>query len=119
MDYIIKVFSLYFSKQLIIINYLSSNGYNHDPIIDELVNETNSFGNIAKMQIAPEQGHFIELIVKLLKAKNCLEIGRFTGLSTLCIAKGLPPDGKIVSIDNSNEFLKFFQNQKLLRLVNY
>ena len=89
-----------------IINYLSSNGYNHDPIIDELVNETNSFGNIAKMQIAPEQGHFIELIVKLLKAKNCLEIGRFTGLSTLCIAKGLPPDGKIVSIDNSNEFLK-------------
>ena len=90
-----------------IINYLSTNGYRPDPVIDALVKETSALGNIAQMQIAPEQGKFLEIIVKLTNAKNCLEIGRFTGLSTLCIAKGLSSDGKVVSIDNSSEFLFF------------
>ena len=57
------------------------------------------------MQIAPEQGQFLEIIVKISQAKNCLEIGRFTGLSTLCIAKGLPEKGSLVAVDNSDEFL--------------
>ena len=60
---------------------------------------------MAQMQIAPEQGQFLEMIVKLFKANKCLEVGRFTGLSSLCIAKGLPQDGKIIAIDNSDEFL--------------
>ena len=90
-----------------IINYLSINGYRHDPIIDELVKETHALGAAAQMQISPEQGQFLEMIVRLINAKNCLEIGRFTGLSTLCIAKGLTADGKVVTIDNSSEFLVF------------
>ena len=57
------------------------------------------------MQIAPEQGQFLEIIVKISQAKNCLEIGRFTGLSSLCIAKGLPEKGSLVAVDNSDEFL--------------
>ena len=57
------------------------------------------------MQIAPEQGQFLEIIVRISQAKNCLEIGRFTGLSSLCIAKGLPENGKIIAVDNSDEFL--------------
>jgi predicted O-methyltransferase YrrM len=88
-----------------IVNYLSKNGYRSDPIIDELVKETNELGSVAQMQIAPEQGQFLEMIVRLIGAKNCLEIGRFTGLSALCIAKGLTTSGKVVTIDNSNEFL--------------
>ena len=88
-----------------IVKYLASNGYRSDPIIDELVKKTKTLKDIAQMQIAPEQGQFFEIIVKLLGVKKCLEIGRFTGLSTLCIAKGLPKDGKIISIDNSDEFL--------------
>ena len=88
-----------------IVKYLSSNGYRPDSIIDELVKKTKVLGNVAQMQIAPEQGQFLEIIVKLLKVTKCLEIGRFTGLSTLCMAKGLPYDGKIISIDNSEEFL--------------
>ena len=40
-------------------------------------------GNVARMQIAKEQGQFLEIIVKISNAKSCLEIGRFTGLSTL------------------------------------
>jgi len=88
-----------------IINYLSTNSYRPDPVIDELVKETNALGAAAKMQIAPEQGQFLEMIVRLINAKNCLEIGRFTGLSALCIAKGLATDGKVLTIDNSSEFL--------------
>ena len=88
-----------------IINYISKLSYRPDPIIDELIKETNALGNIARMQIAPEQGKFIEIIVKLINAKNCLEIGRFTGLSTMCIARGLPSNGQVISIDNSREYL--------------
>ena len=87
-----------------VVKYLSSNGYRPDSIIDELVKKTKVLGDAAIMQIAPEQGQFLEIVVKLIKAKNCLEIGRFTGLSTLCIAKGLPPDGTVITIDNSIEF---------------
>ena len=90
------------NKQLV--NYLQSVGYRQDPIIDTLVKETKALGEVAIMQIAPEQGQFLEIIVKIAKAKRCLEIGRFTGLSTLCMAKGLPKDGKIIAVDNSDEF---------------
>ena len=88
-----------------LVSYLQTVGYRRDSIIDKLVKETKALGNLAQMQIAPEQGQFLEIIVAISKAKKCLEIGRFTGLSTLCMARGLPDDGKIISIDNSDEFL--------------
>ena len=70
-----------------LVNYLQTAGYRHDPIIDKLVKETKVLGNLAQMQIAPEQGQFLQMIVAISKAKRCLEIGRFTGLSTLCMAR--------------------------------
>ena len=88
-----------------LIKYLETTGYRSDELIDKLVVETLSLGGVAQMQIAPEQGQFLEIIVKISQAKNCLEIGRFTGLSSLCIAKGLPQHGKLVTVDNSDEFL--------------
>ncbi len=91
------------NKQLV--NYLQSVGYRQDPIVDALVKETKALGEVAIMQIAPEQGQLLEIIVKIAKVKRCLEIGRFTGLSTLCMAKGLPEDGKVIAVDNSDEFL--------------
>jgi len=91
------------NKQLV--SYLETFGYRRDPIIDELVKETKALGNVAQMQIAPEQGQFLQMITTISKAKKCLEIGRFTGLSALCIARGLSDDGKIITIDNSDEFL--------------
>lgn len=100
-----------------IVNYLSSYSYRSDKIIDELVAETRNLGDISEMQIAPEQGQFLELLVKLSRSKLCLEIGRFTGLSSLCMAKGLPNDGKVYSIDNSEEFLgiakKYWEKAKV------
>ena len=104
------------NKQLV--NYLQSVGYRQDSIIDTLVKETKALGEVAIMQIAPEQGQLLEIIVKIAKAKRCLEIGRFTGLSTLCMAKGLPEDGKIIAVDNSDEFLslanKFWEQANVL-----
>ena len=88
-----------------LISYLENVGYRSDAVIDKLVSETTTLGSVAQMQIAPEQGQFLEIIVKISQSINCLEIGRFTGLSTLCIAKGLPSNGKIIAVDNSNEFL--------------
>jgi caffeoyl-CoA O-methyltransferase len=88
-----------------LIQYLKTTGYRSDDVINKLVAETSALGDFAQMQIAPEQGQFLEIIIKISQAKNCLEIGRFTGLSSLCIAKGLPENGKIIAVDNSNEFL--------------
>ena len=88
-----------------LVQYLQSVGYREDKIITELENETLKLGSVSQMQIAKEQGQFLEIIAKISKVKNCLEIGRFTGMSTLFLARGLPDSGKIVTIDNSDEFL--------------
>ena len=104
------------SKKLI--RYLETTGYRSDKVIDQLVAETSKLGGVAQMQIAPEQGQFLEIIVKISQAKNCLEIGRFTGLSSLCIAKGLPANGKIIAVDNSDEFLKIAEKYWKMAMVD-
>ena len=101
-----------------IIKYLQDKGYRSDPIVDQLEKETLSLGSVAQMQIAKEQGQFLEIITKISRSTNCLEIGRFTGLSTLFIARGLPPRGKIITVDNSEEFLSMAEKYWVLDNVN-
>jgi predicted O-methyltransferase YrrM len=101
-----------------LIKYLKIVGYRPDKLIDKLVAETLELGGMAQMQIAPEQGQFLEIIVKISQAKNCLEIGRFTGLSSLCIAKGLPQNGKLIAVDNSDEFLPMAEKYWKMAMVN-
>ena len=58
----------------------------------------------SSMQIAPEQGAVLGLLVELLGARRCLEIGTFTGYSSLAVALSLPDDGRIVCCDVSDEY---------------
>ena len=57
-----------------LVQYLQSVGYREDKIITQLENETLKLGSVSQMQIAKEQGQFLEIITKLSKAKSCLEV---------------------------------------------
>jgi Predicted O-methyltransferase len=93
-----------------LIQFLQKVGYRKDPLVDELEKETKALGKVAQMQIAKEQGQFLEIIVNISKATSCLEIGRFTGLSPFYMARGLSSVGEIVTVDYSDEFLPLAQN---------
>lgn len=56
------------------------------------------------MQISPEQGQFMSLLVRLVNAKRALEIGTYTGYSSICIASALPDDGELICCDDSEEW---------------
>jgi caffeoyl-CoA O-methyltransferase len=56
------------------------------------------------MQISPEQGQFMQLLIKLIGAKRTLEVGVFTGYSSLCVATALPEDGQVIACDVSEEY---------------
>jgi predicted O-methyltransferase YrrM len=58
----------------------------------------------ARMQIAPEQGQFMTLLVELSGARRMIEVGTFTGYSALCLARGLPADGELICCDISEEW---------------
>jgi predicted O-methyltransferase YrrM len=58
----------------------------------------------ARMQIAPEQGQFMQLLAELLGARRMLEVGTFTGYSALCLARALPADGRLICCDISEEW---------------
>ena len=58
----------------------------------------------ANMQIAPEQGQFLQLLVRMIGARHTLEIGVFTGYSALAVAEALPPNGQVVACDISDEY---------------
>jgi caffeoyl-CoA O-methyltransferase len=60
----------------------------------------------AEMQIGPDQGQFMALLVKLTGARRCIEIGTYTGYSALAVALALPPDGTLIACDISDEFTK-------------
>lgn len=84
--------------------YLVEHGTPPDAVQRELIEETRRLGPIALMQVAPEQGAFLTLLVRLLGARHAVEVGTFTGYSTLCIARGLAPGGRVVACDVSAEW---------------
>jgi predicted O-methyltransferase YrrM len=83
--------------------YLLSVSVREAEILTQLRQET-ARHPMARMQIAPEQGQFMALLVQLMGAKKTLEIGVFTGYSSLVVALALPPDGKLVACDVSEEY---------------
>jgi len=84
-------------------DYLLAIGVTESPLLREL-REENAGHRMAKMQIAPEQGQLLGWLAKLIGARRYLEIGVFTGYSSLAVVQALPDDGEIVACDVSNEF---------------
>ncbi len=85
--------------------YLVAHGHNRDPVLDELAAETARLGALSLMQIAPEQGTLLSLLVRAIGARSAIEIGTFTGYSAICIARGLPPDGALLCCDINEEWI--------------
>lgn len=83
--------------------YLLEKGLREPPILARLRKET-ARDPMARMQIAPEQGQFMALLVRLMGARRALEVGTYTGYSALAVALALPPDGHLVALDRSAEW---------------
>ena len=85
--------------------YLVAHGTPPDAVQQALIEETREkLGGWSMMQIAPEQGAFMTLLARLIGARRAVEIGTFTGYSSLCIARGLPDDGRLLCCDTSEEW---------------
>jgi caffeoyl-CoA O-methyltransferase len=83
--------------------YLLDTSFRDDAILQELRAETAKMPN-GMMQIAPEQGQFMALLAQIAGVRKALEIGTFTGYSSLSVARALPADGKLICCDISREF---------------
>lgn len=76
-----------------------------DEVLADLADETaRRFPDHQGMQIGPEQGAFTTLLTQLSGARNAVEIGTFTGYSSICFARGLPEDGTLLALDMSDEW---------------
>jgi predicted O-methyltransferase YrrM len=83
--------------------YLVSVGTREPEVLRRLREETAELPQRG-MQIAPEQGALLALLIRLLGARRCLEVGTFTGYSSTAVALALPPDGRLVCCDVSREW---------------
>jgi len=86
--------------------YISDHSCDLNSIQKEIIIHNESLGDVKRMQIAISQCYFLQLIIKTAKIKNILEIGTFTGLSSLSMALALPKDGKLVTLDKNKETSK-------------
>jgi len=85
-------------------DYALRHGTEPDAVQRELIEETRRLGGISMMQVAPEQGAFLTVLARAIGARRAVEVGTFTGYSSLCIARGLPEDGKLLCCDVSEEW---------------
>jgi len=85
--------------------YVVAHGTRPDALVEDLIAETRaSLPDNANMQIAPEQAPLFTLLTLITGARYAVEVGTFTGLSSIAIARGLPADGRLVCCDVSEEF---------------
>jgi caffeoyl-CoA O-methyltransferase len=82
----------------------AGSGRRHDDVMEALRTETAALGDIAEMQIGPDQGAFLTIRTAAIGARAAIEVGTFTGYSSICIARGLPPDGRLLCLDASREW---------------
>jgi caffeoyl-CoA O-methyltransferase len=84
--------------------YMLAHSTTLSPVHKDLIEATAALGAIAGMQIAPEQGAFMTMLTRLLGVHTAVEVGTFTGYSSLCIAQGLAAGGRLLCCDVSEEW---------------
>ena len=104
-----------------LIEYIFSHTNNLHPIQEELLKYNENLGHIKRLQISILQANFLQFLIKSNSFKSCLELGTFTGYSTLSMALSLPKNGKIhtIDIDNSKNIIakSFFKKAKVLNKI--
>ncbi|HUC61610.1 MAG TPA: class I SAM-dependent methyltransferase [Alphaproteobacteria bacterium] len=85
--------------------YLIENSLRDDPVLRDLRAETARLP-MGEMQISPEQGQLMALLAQAIQARRCIEIGTFTGYSSISVARALPPDGRMICCDVSEEYTR-------------
>lgn len=84
--------------------YVVAHGQQPDEVQRSLIETTAALGPLSAMQVAPEQGALLELLVRVTGARRLVEIGTFTGYSALCMARALPEGGSLLCCDVSEEW---------------
>ena len=105
--------------------YINNHSIKLHPIQKEIISYNENLGDIKRMQISISQCHFLHLLIKISKIKKILEIGTFTGLSTLTMSLALPDDGSVVALDKNkktseiaaNFFKKAGQENKINTII--
>ena len=83
--------------------YMKAVSLRESDILSRLREET-SKDPMHMMQISPEQGQFMSLLIKIMAAERTIEVGVYTGYSSLCVAMAMPKQGKMVACDVSEEW---------------
>jgi caffeoyl-CoA O-methyltransferase len=84
--------------------YLVAHNPPPDPVLRDLIAETEALGGLSVMQVAVEQGAFLTQLARLIGARRAVEVGTFTGYSAISIARGLAADGELLCCDVSEQW---------------
>ena len=100
-----------------LLDYIYSHTHHLHPVQKDILKHNDFLGDLQRMQISETQAHLLQLIIMITNAKNCLEIGTFTGFSSLSMALALPNNGQITTLDHDNKIVevakKFFKKAEL------
>ncbi len=89
--------------------YLTTHSTRRDAVLADLAEETAKLGEVKVMQIAELQGSLLSLLTRAVGAVRAIEIGTFTGYSAICVARALPPHGRLLCCDVSDEWTQIAQ----------
>ena len=103
------------------LDYIINNTNELHPIQKEILKYNKTLGDLQRMQISETQANFLQLIIKITNAKNCLEIGTFTGFSALTMALAIPNDGQVITLDKDKKIvdiaINFFKKGNLEKKI--
>ena len=85
-------------------DYIVEHGARQDEVLRRVQADAVAMGDLAAMQIAPDQGAFFTLLCRLLGAREAIELGTFTGYSAICIARGLEPGGRLIACELDEDY---------------